>query len=42
MLLFKISMRTRHEKVRIEREDIMADEDVSGVNQTRRGPCVVH
>ena len=37
----KISMRTRHEKVRVEREKDIEDEDVSGVNRMGRGPCVV-
>jgi hypothetical protein len=41
ILLSKISMGTRHEKVRVEREEDIADEDVSGVNRMRRGPCVV-
>jgi hypothetical protein len=38
----KISMRTRHEKSRIEREKKREeDEDVSGVSRKGRGPCVV-
>jgi hypothetical protein len=41
ILFFKINMRTRHEKVRVEREEDIADEDVSGVNRMEKGPCVV-
>jgi hypothetical protein len=37
----KISMRTRHEKMKVEREKKREeDEDVSGVNRLGRGPCV--
>jgi hypothetical protein len=35
-------MRTRHEKVRVEREEKREeDEDVGGVSRMRRGPCVI-